>query len=78
MGEIEDQDNYRTNAKTQLGQKAFKTLLSCDATNQYKKGCNNELYSLFKNVYHGDKAYNVVIQSLADKYGNKLDPSEWR
>eukprot|EP00957_Ditylum_brightwellii_P046030 3492147-Ditylum_brightwellii.AAC.1 len=51
-GEIKDQDNHRMKAEAQIGQIAFKFLLSQDAANQDKKECDKELFNIFKNSFH--------------------------
>eukprot|EP00957_Ditylum_brightwellii_P049483 3753445-Ditylum_brightwellii.AAC.1 len=54
---IEDQENFQAKAEAHIGQIAFKFLLAHDANG--KKEQDKELYNVFKNSFHGGKAYNV-------------------
>eukprot|EP00957_Ditylum_brightwellii_P151881 11566093-Ditylum_brightwellii.AAC.1 len=68
-GEIDEQESYKMKAEAQIGQTAFKFLLTRDATNQEEKERDEELFNVFKNSFHGGKA------SLKDDQGNTLPPS---
>eukprot|EP00957_Ditylum_brightwellii_P211996 15366841-Ditylum_brightwellii.AAC.2 len=68
-------ENCKTKAETQIGQTAFKFLPTCNAANQEEKQRDKELFNVFKNSFHGGKAYNVITRSLKDDQGNTLPPS---
>eukprot|EP00957_Ditylum_brightwellii_P107300 8187370-Ditylum_brightwellii.AAC.1 len=54
-GEIEEQESYKAKDEAQIGQTAFKFLLTQDAANQEEKERDKELS---KSSFHGEKAYN--------------------
>eukprot|EP00957_Ditylum_brightwellii_P010469 793047-Ditylum_brightwellii.AAC.1 len=63
-----------TKQKAQIGQMAFKFLLTHDAANQEEKEQDKELFNIFKNSFHWGKAYNAITQSLKDDQGSTLPP----
>eukprot|EP00957_Ditylum_brightwellii_P181847 13853257-Ditylum_brightwellii.AAC.2 len=74
-GVIEDQENFKTKAEVQIGQTAFKFLLSRDVVNTEDKERDEELFNIFKHSFHGGKSYNVITQSSKGVSGNALLPS---
>lgn len=74
-GDIEDQELYKAQAESVLGQTAFKFLLTRDAKSPQEKERDEELYNLFKGSFLGGKAYHLISESLKDANGNTIAPS---
>eukprot|EP00957_Ditylum_brightwellii_P160660 12230792-Ditylum_brightwellii.AAC.1 len=77
-GEISEQEHYKTKAEVQIRQTAFKFLLTYDAHNQEEKEHDEELFNVFKNLFHGEKAYNIITLLLKDASEIDLPPSGHR
>eukprot|EP00957_Ditylum_brightwellii_P143406 10925031-Ditylum_brightwellii.AAC.1 len=69
--------HYKTKVEVQIGQTAFKFLLTRDAHNQEEKERDEELFNVFKKI-HGGKAYTMITLLLKDANGNDLPPSRHR
>ena len=74
-GDINDQEKYKTKAEAQIGQTAFKFLLSRDATTAEERERDEELFNVFKESFIDGTAYHLVQRSLTDAAGNALPPS---
>eukprot|EP00957_Ditylum_brightwellii_P058169 4411359-Ditylum_brightwellii.AAC.1 len=77
-GDIEEQESYKTKAEAQFGQTVFKFLLTQDAAIHDEKEREKKLFNVFKNLFHGEKAYSIINQSLKDEHGNVLPQSRWK
>eukprot|EP00957_Ditylum_brightwellii_P005121 388967-Ditylum_brightwellii.AAC.1 len=74
-GKIENQKTYKTKAEAQIGQTAFKFLLTQDAVGQEDEERDKELFNVFKSLFLGGKAYNVITQLLVDDTGDPVAPT---
>eukprot|EP00957_Ditylum_brightwellii_P145750 11098625-Ditylum_brightwellii.AAC.1 len=74
-GEISEHEHYKTKVEAQIRQTSFKFLLARDACNQKEKKHDEELFNIFKNSFHGGKAYNIITLLLKDASRIDLPPS---
>lgn len=65
-GEIQDQDRYRMQIESIVGQTAFKFLLSRAPQNQEEKERDEELFNVFKRSFMDGTAYHLVDASRTD------------
>eukprot|EP00957_Ditylum_brightwellii_P001357 106547-Ditylum_brightwellii.AAC.1 len=61
LGEILDQEHYKTKAEAQIDQE--------------EKEHDEELFNILKNSFHGGNPYNVITSSLQDEHGDNIPPS---
>ena len=80
LGEIEDQETYRTKIEAMVGQTTFKFLLTRAPANVVERERDEELFNVFKASFFEGNAYHLVTSSLLDpdNPGVTLAPSGYR
>jgi len=74
-GELDDQEMFKSKAEAQIGQTAFKFLLTRDAVTPDEMERDEELFNVFKTSFLEGKAFHLISRSLTDADGTSLPPS---
>lgn len=74
-GELDDQEMFKSKAEAQIGQTAFKFLLTRDAVSPDELERDEELFNVFKTSFLEGKAFHLISRSLTDADGTSLPPS---
>eukprot|EP00557_Chaetoceros_sp_GSL56_P014026 CAMPEP_0176478512 /NCGR_PEP_ID=MMETSP0200_2-20121128/1227_1 /TAXON_ID=947934 /ORGANISM="Chaetoceros sp., Strain GSL56" /LENGTH=1865 /DNA_ID=CAMNT_0017874457 /DNA_START=317 /DNA_END=5915 /DNA_ORIENTATION=+ len=74
-GELDEQEMFKSKAEAQIGQTAFKFLLTRDAVTPDEMERDEELFNVFKTSFLEGKAFHLISRSLTDVDGTSLPPS---
>jgi hypothetical protein len=74
-GELDEQEMFKSKAEAQIGQTAFKFLLTRDAVTPDEMERDEELFNVFKTSFLEGKAFHLISRSLTDADGTTLPPS---